>query len=87
LERCTRFNVTGCTILDCEDVGLRLMDLANSRVSDCLIRNDLAGAKRAKAIVVEGGSGNLFADNVFAGGAEIPAGAGTAQGNLEPSAR
>ncbi|HKB02256.1 MAG TPA: right-handed parallel beta-helix repeat-containing protein [Gemmataceae bacterium] len=87
LERCNRFNVTGCTILDCEGVGLRLKDVTNSRVSDCLVRNDPVGAKRGKAIVVEGGSGNLFADNVFAGGAEVSAGAGKAQGNWDGTER
>ncbi|MBO0701156.1 MAG: right-handed parallel beta-helix repeat-containing protein, partial [Zavarzinella sp.] len=81
-ERCRRFNVVGCTILDCEGIGLKLKDVTNSRVSDCLIRNDLEGGTRGKAIVVEGGSGNLFATNAFAGGAEIPAEAGRAQGNV-----
>jgi hypothetical protein len=83
VDGCRRFNVVGCTILDCEAIGLKLKDVANSRVSDCLIRNDLEGGTHGKAIVVEGGSGNLFANNVFAGGAEIPAGAGRAQGNVE----
>jgi Periplasmic copper-binding protein (NosD) len=87
LERCKRFNVIGCTILDCEGVGLRLKDLTNSRVSDCLIRNDLSGGQRGKAVVAEGGSGNLFADNVFLGGADIAAGVGTVRGNLESSDR
>jgi hypothetical protein len=83
LERCRRFNVIGCTILDCEAVGMRLKDVTDSRVSDCLIRNDLEGARRPKAFVVEGGSGNLFSANVFAGGADIPKGSGTSQGNVE----
>jgi len=82
LERCNRFNVTGCAILDCDGTALRLKDVSNSRVSDCLIRNDLERAVGVKAIVVEGGVGNQFADNVFAGGAEIPKGSGTSQGNL-----
>lgn len=64
LERCRRFNVVGCTILDCEGVGLKLKDVTDSRVSDCLIRNDIAGAK-GKAFEEEGGKGNQFADNVF----------------------
>jgi hypothetical protein len=83
LEHCSRFNVAGCTILDCEGVGLWLKDVTDSRVSDCLIRNDLPGKKTWKAAVVENGGGNLFADNVFAGGADIPAGAGVSQGNRE----
>jgi hypothetical protein len=52
-------------------------------VSDCLIRNDLKGPKRSRAFLVEGGRGNLFADNVFGGGAEIPRGTGIGQGNIE----
>jgi copper-binding protein NosD len=83
LERCNRFNVVGCTILDCDGIGLRLKDVTNSRVSDCLIRNDLASGRAAKPLVVEGGSGNLFADNVVPGGAEIPRESGTSQGNVE----
>jgi hypothetical protein len=83
LERCNRFNVVACTILDCDGVGLQLKDVKNSRVSDCMIRNDMAGAKVVKRLVVEGGSGNLFADNVVPGGAEIPRGTGISQGNLE----
>ena len=83
LERCRRFNVAGCTVLDCDGVALRLKDVSDSRVSDCLIRNDLGGAKNVKACVVEGGRGNLFSANVFAGGADIPRGSGTSQGNVE----
>src|SRR5829696_6095194 len=55
LERCRRFNVVGCTLLDCDGVALRLKDVSDSRVSDCLVRNDLEGAKNVKACVVEGG--------------------------------
>jgi hypothetical protein len=81
LENCKRFNLTACSILDCEGTSLFLKDVTNSRVSDCLIRYDLLGAKGVKSFVVEGGSGNVFANNVFASGAEIPAGAGKSVGN------
>ena len=73
LERCRRFNVVGCTVLDCEAVGMRLKDVTDSRVSDCLIRSDLDAEKKVRAFVVEGGRGNLFASNVFGGGADIAA--------------
>jgi hypothetical protein len=82
LEKCRRFNVTACTILDCEGTALLLKEVSNSRVSDCLIRCDLVGGKGTKSFVVEGGAGNLFADNVFSKGAEIPAGSGKSQGNV-----
>jgi hypothetical protein len=65
LERCRRFNVVGCTILDCDTVGLRLKDIFDSRVSDCLILNDVPEAKNAKAFEQEGGKGNLLSDNVL----------------------
>lgn len=45
LRRCNRFNVTGCTILDYGRCGLLLDEVTNSRVSDCLIRDDRADAK------------------------------------------
>ena len=45
LRRCDRFNVTGCTILDYGKCGLLLDGVTNSRVSDCLIRDDRPGAK------------------------------------------
>lgn len=59
LERCSRFNLSGLTILDCENVGLMLKDVTRSRVSGCLIRNDLPGAK-FEAMKIEGGGENLI---------------------------
>lgn len=41
LRRCRRINVTGCTLLDCPQAGLLLDQVTASRVSACLIRNDL----------------------------------------------
>jgi hypothetical protein len=64
IEDCTRFNFTGCTILDCENVGLLARNLTNSRVSDCLIRDDRQADKRAMSIKVIGGSGNQIVNNL-----------------------
>jgi hypothetical protein len=84
LERCRRFNVVGCTILDCQCDGMRLKDVSNSRVSDCLIQNDLpVGGKPYRSFVVEGGKGNLFSSNLFGGGVVIPKEAGTSNGNVQ----
>jgi hypothetical protein len=83
VERCSRLNVVGCTILDCECDGMRLKDVSNSRVSDCLIRYDLPVAgKPPRAFVVEGGKGNLFANNLFGEGVVIPGESGTSTGNV-----
>jgi hypothetical protein len=83
LERCRRFNVVGCTILDCDGTALWLKDVSDSRISDCLIRQDKESGQRSKSIVVEGGKGNLFADNLLRGPSDIPKGAGVSQGNIE----
>ena len=40
LEDCRRCNVTGCTILDCDGVGVLLKNVSGARVSDCLIGHD-----------------------------------------------
>ena len=40
LETCRRFNITDSTILDCANRGLLLKDVSDSRVSDCLIRDN-----------------------------------------------
>lgn len=65
LEDCTRFNFTGCTILDCENAGLVARNLKNSRISDCLIRDDRQVDKRAEAIRIIGGSGNQIVNNLI----------------------
>ncbi len=64
LENCRRFNVTGCTILDCDGAGLLLREVEHSRVSDCLIRDDRAGRESA-SLVVEGGGQNQIVDNLL----------------------
>jgi hypothetical protein len=73
LDGCSRFNVTGCSVLDCEGVGLLLKDPRHCRVSDCLIRSDKA---EAVSLRVVGGSGNLFADNLLGNSAQVPKEAG-----------
>ncbi len=69
IEDCARFNFTGCTILDCENVGLIARNMKNSRISDCLIRDDRKIAKRAPSIKIIGGSGNQIIDNLISDGA------------------
>lgn len=74
LDGCSRFNVTGCSVLDCEGVGLLLKEPRHCRVSDCLIQSE--AGKDAVSLRVVGGSGNLFADNLLGGAAQVPREAG-----------
>lgn len=39
-RRCSRLNVTGCNIVDYGACGLLFDEVTNSRVSDCLVRDD-----------------------------------------------
>jgi len=64
LENCRRFNVTDCTILDCDQRGLWLNNVRDSRVSDCLIRDDRPGST-SRSLEVSGGNGNLICGNLL----------------------
>jgi len=65
VENCQRMNITNCTILDCDNVGLLLRDVMHSRVSGCMIRDDRPHAQSIPLKVV-GGRGNTIVDNVQA---------------------
>ena len=71
LDDCQRFNVSGCSILDCDGIGVLLRNCRNTRVSDCLIRHD--GDKKAATVTLKmiGGAGNLLADNLLGRPAEV----------------
>ncbi len=63
LENCRRMNVTGCTILDCTGAGLVLKNVTNSRVSDCLILNELPDVTSWVPLETIGGGDNTIVDN------------------------
>jgi len=63
LENCDRLNVTGCTVLDSDGAGILARNLRNSRISDCIVRDDRAGAT-TPGIRVEGGRNNQVVDNL-----------------------
>lgn len=65
IEKCRRFNITGSTILDCDNVGLLLKDVTDSRVTDCLIRDDRPDSNSVPLKVI-GGSGNTIQDDLTA---------------------
>jgi len=63
IENCNRMNISDCTILDFDNVGLLLRNVSNSRMSGFLIhnsRNDSASIR----VKVEGGKGNVFDDSI-----------------------
>ncbi len=66
IENCRRMNITGCTILDCDNVGLLLRNVVESRVSDCLIDDDRPDST-SRPMQVVGGHGNQIIDNLLNG--------------------
>jgi parallel beta-helix repeat protein len=72
LEDCRRINVAGCNIVDCEGTELRLANVSHSRVSDCLL-SDEREVDKSTVLEVQGGRGNLLADNLLGGDANLDA--------------
>jgi hypothetical protein len=81
IEDCRRFNVTGCTILDCDNAGLLVNNLKDSRISDCLIRDDRPQAK-SLSLQATGGAGNMIVDNMLGVPPQIPDDIGLVKDNV-----
>ena len=83
LENCRRFNVTDCTILDSRPRRPAApKDVTDSRVSDCLIRDDREGREPSPAFRLVGGGGNMVVNNAFAHGSRIDEG-NRVEGNVD----
>ena len=83
IEDGRRINLTNCTILDCDGVGLLLRNVSQSRVSGCLIRDDRPGHGDSVPLKLVGGTGNLVAGNLVRGRIAVDPGAATLEGNVE----
>lgn len=82
LEDCRRVNMTNCTILDCENTGLLLKNVTDSRVSDCLIRNDKPNSEAWVSLKIVGGERNMIKDNLLGSTPEIDPQTGQVSGNV-----
>jgi len=83
IENCRRMNVTNCTILDCDNVGLLLKDVTDSRISDCLISENRPDTNSI-CLKVIGGSGNMIVNNLLTVAPQIPANTAYVSGNVHP---
>jgi hypothetical protein len=81
IEDCKRFNVANCTILDCDNVGLVLKNVKDSRISGCLIRDDRPNAK-STSLKASGGGGNMIIGNLLGSAPQIPDGIGMVKDNV-----
>lgn len=82
LKDCKRFNITNCTMLDCHPTAIHLRDVVDSRISDCLVRDDLESFTRSVALHVIGGRGNMAVGNRFAGQVKIDESKNHVEGNF-----
>jgi hypothetical protein len=83
IENCKRMNVTNCTILDCDSIGLLLKDVTDSRVSGCLI-SDKRPEAESVSLKVTGGGGNMIVNNLLTTAPQIPENAASVSGNVHP---
>jgi parallel beta-helix repeat protein len=83
IESCRRMNVTNCTILDCDNIGLLLKDVSDSRISGCLVSENRPDTESASLKVI-GGSGNMIVDNLLATPPQIPENAAYMSSNIHP---
>ncbi|MBN2594674.1 MAG: right-handed parallel beta-helix repeat-containing protein [Sedimentisphaerales bacterium] len=83
IESCKRMNVTNCTILDCDGIGLLLKDVTNSRLSGCLISDSRPNTESTSLRVVGGGD-NMIVNNLLATEPQIPENAARVSGNVHP---
>jgi hypothetical protein len=74
LERCRRFNVTDCSILNCDGCGILLEDVEHVRVSDCLIVDVRPENKKPIALRLTKGRNNMVLNNLVNGEVEIAPG-------------
>ncbi len=70
LEKCDRFTISDCSILDSDGVGLLLKDCKRASVRGCTIRDDREQPKATKSLKAEGGSDLWIESNWLVNGIE-----------------
>ena len=70
LENCARMNITNCSIRQCENGGILMQNVKQSRISDCLITE----GKKNFAIRITGGKEIQVTDNLVSGTVEFDQG-------------
>lgn len=83
-EKCDRMNITGCTFLDNDGVGLLLKEVTRSRITECLVRDDRPDAA-GLALRAVGCRENVIANNTFGRPVEIENPGGRTEGNWGPA--
>lgn len=78
---CQRMNITGCTLVNYGECGILLENVSESRVSDCLIRNEESDAE-STPLKVTGGRDNMFVNNLLDSAPRVDDTSGVVRGNV-----
>jgi hypothetical protein len=81
LDSCSRFNVSGMSVLDCDGVALSLSNTSLTRVSGCVLRDDRAEPNSSAPLKVVGGHSNVIVSNVLDRPVEIARDSGIVRDN------
>ena len=65
LRNCGEISMTGCQIINPENIGVLLENSYNCRVSNCTILDKRSPQTMKRAIKVIGGSNNVIANNII----------------------
>ncbi len=82
LEGCRRVNVTGCSVVDCDNAQIVLSDCTLCRVSDCILHDERPSTQKPVALRVVGGKHNMVVGNLVAGLMEAAAEAAVVEHNV-----
>ena len=71
LKKCRNFNISGCTVLDCDNCGILMDDVEDTIVSNCIVRDTRKETTETTALILRKGKGNFIVNNLLVGRLEI----------------
>lgn len=83
LRHCQRFNVNGCTLLNCDARGMLVDQCEAVRVSDCLIQDTRAEGRAPVSLEVRGGGGITVSQNLLGQPLQVQQGVAHVEGNTQ----
>jgi parallel beta-helix repeat protein len=82
LEKCRRFNISGCIILNCDSCGILMDDVQDTIVSGCTVSDIRRESREGTALKVTKGNNNFIVNNLLTGRLEIAPSSAKVTNNL-----
>jgi parallel beta-helix repeat protein len=83
LKRCRNFNLSGCTILDCDGCGILMDDVQDTIISGCTVHDTRKESAETTALVAKKGKDNFITNNFLTGRLQIAPGSARLTNNME----